>query len=246
MDCSPPGSSIHGILQATVLGWGAMRMYIKHLSMSGVHSKAFNKWQQKLNKQIFLKELFLFSYSLTILIWLWQAQCDATNLKLYQINFTAWGFLGHTGSTDSKLNCDLRSMFMRISTGDTVSFSYPPQSRSQNRLSSLVCFLGSLLAGVCWLPVPWGWSAPGGAGFMQKSHFQHPTQQAPKVCLLGLGKSHTLNPGLKSDMPSAWFLLDISKYFSELASVPFPAAKWTLGMPSSSLRSPEFPGPLKV
>ena len=151
MDCSLPGSSIHGIFQAVVLEWVAMRMYINHLSMSGVHSKAFNKWQQKLNKQIFLKELFLFSYSLTILIWLWQAQCDATNLKLYQINFTAWGFLGHTGSTDSKLNCDLRSMFMRISTGDTVSFSYPPQSRSQNRLSSLVCFLGSLLAGVCLL-----------------------------------------------------------------------------------------------
>ena len=67
MDCSLPGSSIHGIFQAVVLEWVAMRMYINHLSMSGVHSKAFNKWQQKLKKQIFLKELFLFSYSLLLI-----------------------------------------------------------------------------------------------------------------------------------------------------------------------------------
>ena len=24
MNCSPPGSSVHGILQARILGWGAM------------------------------------------------------------------------------------------------------------------------------------------------------------------------------------------------------------------------------
>ena len=27
MDCSPPGSSVHGILQARVLGWGAVASY---------------------------------------------------------------------------------------------------------------------------------------------------------------------------------------------------------------------------
>lgn len=79
-----------------------------------------------------------------ILIWLWQAQCDATNPKLYQMNFTAWGSLGHIGSTNSRLNCHHRSVFMQIFTGDTVSFSYPPPSQSQNKLSPLVCFLGSL------------------------------------------------------------------------------------------------------
>ena len=30
MDCSPPGSSIHGILQATVLEWGAINMFRAH------------------------------------------------------------------------------------------------------------------------------------------------------------------------------------------------------------------------
>ena len=27
MDCSPPGSSVHGILQARVLEWGAIAFY---------------------------------------------------------------------------------------------------------------------------------------------------------------------------------------------------------------------------
>ena len=30
MDCSPPGSSIHGIFQARVLEWGAIDVYIKY------------------------------------------------------------------------------------------------------------------------------------------------------------------------------------------------------------------------
>ena len=32
MDCSPPGSSVHGILQARVLEWGAIRFSLNHLS----------------------------------------------------------------------------------------------------------------------------------------------------------------------------------------------------------------------
>ena len=31
MDCSPPGSSVPGILQARVLEWGAIAIYIYHL-----------------------------------------------------------------------------------------------------------------------------------------------------------------------------------------------------------------------
>ena len=29
MDCSPPGSSIHGILQAGILEWAAIAKYVK-------------------------------------------------------------------------------------------------------------------------------------------------------------------------------------------------------------------------
>ena len=32
MDCSPPGSSVHGILQARVLEWGAIAFSISHIS----------------------------------------------------------------------------------------------------------------------------------------------------------------------------------------------------------------------
>ena len=34
MDCSPPGSSLHGIFQARVLEWGAIAVYLKHLIQS--------------------------------------------------------------------------------------------------------------------------------------------------------------------------------------------------------------------
>ena len=32
MDCSPPGSSVHGILQASVLEWGAIAFSAKKLT----------------------------------------------------------------------------------------------------------------------------------------------------------------------------------------------------------------------
>ena len=38
MDCSPPGSSVHGIFQATVLEWGAIafsELHGRHCQMSG-------------------------------------------------------------------------------------------------------------------------------------------------------------------------------------------------------------------
>ena len=35
MDCSPPGSSVHGISQARVLEWGAVD-YSRHLYINGI------------------------------------------------------------------------------------------------------------------------------------------------------------------------------------------------------------------
>ena len=42
MDCSPPGSSVHGIFQARVLEWGAMKVGVskcKLLYMEWINSK---------------------------------------------------------------------------------------------------------------------------------------------------------------------------------------------------------------
>ena len=40
MDCSPPGSSVHGIFQARVLEWGAIAF--SNLQHSDLHSKQIN------------------------------------------------------------------------------------------------------------------------------------------------------------------------------------------------------------
>ena len=40
MDCSPPGSSVHGIFQAKVLEWGAISF--SNLQHSDLHSKQIN------------------------------------------------------------------------------------------------------------------------------------------------------------------------------------------------------------
>ena len=40
MDCSPPGSSVHGIFQARVLEWGA-------IAFSGIYILAINNWKLK-------------------------------------------------------------------------------------------------------------------------------------------------------------------------------------------------------
>ena len=34
MDCSPPGSSVHGIFQARVLEWGAVAFFLMDMSLS--------------------------------------------------------------------------------------------------------------------------------------------------------------------------------------------------------------------
>jgi len=46
MDCSPPGSSVHGTLQARVLEWGAINIVInsiKTLKMVHIKRKSKNK-----------------------------------------------------------------------------------------------------------------------------------------------------------------------------------------------------------
>ena len=45
MDCSPPGSSIHGIFQARVLGWGAIAF------SAPTHTHMQNKKKQKHKKE---------------------------------------------------------------------------------------------------------------------------------------------------------------------------------------------------
>ena len=40
MDCSPPGSSVHGIFQARVLEWGAIAFSIEASKINPVNSQA--------------------------------------------------------------------------------------------------------------------------------------------------------------------------------------------------------------
>ena len=42
MDCSPPGSSVHGVFQARVLEWGAV-------AFSGFTASKWQKWTLKLD-----------------------------------------------------------------------------------------------------------------------------------------------------------------------------------------------------
>ena len=54
MDCSPPGSSIHGIFQARVLEWGAIAVYMIVENQSSSKSQVYNNC-------IYINGLFLFS-----------------------------------------------------------------------------------------------------------------------------------------------------------------------------------------
>ena len=44
MDCSPPGSSIHGIFQARVLAWGAIAFSTKTAQFGANGKKKSNSW----------------------------------------------------------------------------------------------------------------------------------------------------------------------------------------------------------
>ena len=41
MDCSPPGSSIHGIFQARVLEWGAIALRVPIKTMISLNTRMF-------------------------------------------------------------------------------------------------------------------------------------------------------------------------------------------------------------
>ena len=58
MDCSPPGSSIHGIFQARVLQWGAIYMYYT-CSKCGWNIEAYLSLEKKLQILNFQSDLKL-------------------------------------------------------------------------------------------------------------------------------------------------------------------------------------------
>ena len=66
MDCSLPGSSVHGIFQARVLEWGAIDVYIKYY----VSSSQFNIYMQFL----ILKTVALISHASKIMLKILQAK----------------------------------------------------------------------------------------------------------------------------------------------------------------------------
>ena len=51
MDCSPPGSSTHGIFQAGVLEWGAITLYMYHFYLAFIRGKNKPRKQQKASIQ---------------------------------------------------------------------------------------------------------------------------------------------------------------------------------------------------
>ena len=44
MDCSLPGSSIHGLCQARVLEWGAIVIPVAIITVSSIHSHQLRRW----------------------------------------------------------------------------------------------------------------------------------------------------------------------------------------------------------
>ena len=47
MDCSLPGSSVHGIFQARVLEWGAIAFSVRFLFINFLHIKSVNVWRER-------------------------------------------------------------------------------------------------------------------------------------------------------------------------------------------------------
>ena len=56
MDCSLPGSSVHGIFQARVLEWGAIAFSVKHSRMSQL-KHSHHRWEEKLLNSLSLLEI---------------------------------------------------------------------------------------------------------------------------------------------------------------------------------------------
>ena len=59
MDCSPPGSSVHGIFQARVLEWGAIAFSDKTLAYS---IKKYISWKRGGGERLKRKEIYIYNY----------------------------------------------------------------------------------------------------------------------------------------------------------------------------------------
>ena len=62
MDCSLPGSSIHGIFQARVLEWGAIAFPEETSYLTLTHKSVFNEWSLHMLLLIILLLLLLLSH----------------------------------------------------------------------------------------------------------------------------------------------------------------------------------------
>ena len=68
MDCSPPGSSIHGIFQARVLEWSAIAFSKDQYKTSNLYTPSKNNGDLKLNKNNYKynsinREMIKYKYS---------------------------------------------------------------------------------------------------------------------------------------------------------------------------------------
>jgi len=74
MDCSPPGSSVHGILQARVLAWGAIdfsgRLYVIFQNPISFRKSLSNSPQSSASFKWFLKLLLLVYFPQCVFIYL--------------------------------------------------------------------------------------------------------------------------------------------------------------------------------
>ena len=75
MDCSLPGSSVHGIFQARVLEWGAIALY------TYMHIET--------------KDIFIYIYKISALFEMWHDQIDHMRHFLHLLNlFFNWNYYG--------------------------------------------------------------------------------------------------------------------------------------------------------
>ena len=62
MDCSPPGSSVHGIFQARVLDWGAIAFSIVMIDTFTEWIEGFPTWTEKAEEVVKKKNCFMKSF----------------------------------------------------------------------------------------------------------------------------------------------------------------------------------------
>ena len=58
MDCSLPGSTVHGIFQAKVLEWGAIAFSMAYTDLSPIHASR-GIWMSRANSFFFKKNILL-------------------------------------------------------------------------------------------------------------------------------------------------------------------------------------------